>query len=133
MEMIKQIKLFVEIIISIGGSIVTVMGFLSWCSKNFRERLKKRLGIGKTEELIKDMRATVDSLVSITNKLKLSQQCSSRSRILSVYYKYIDKDSMPTYAKEALIKEYDNYKALGGNSFVENCFNELKNKPTKNK
>ena len=52
-------------------------------------------------------------------------KCLLRAGIVNQYYEYHDKQCIPFYKKEAIAKEYEAYKALGGNSFIEDMINEI--------
>ena len=52
-------------------------------------------------------------------------KCLLRADIVNQYYEYCDKQCMPFYKKEAIAKEYEAYKVLGGNSFIEDMMNEI--------
>lgn len=52
-------------------------------------------------------------------------KCLLRAGIVNQYYEYYDKQCIPFYKKEAIAKEYEAYKVLGGNSFIEDMMNEI--------
>lgn len=52
-------------------------------------------------------------------------KCLLRAGIVNQYYKYYDKQCIPFYKKEAIAKEYEVYKVLGGNSFIDDMMNEI--------
>jgi len=53
------------------------------------------------------------------------------NNVILNYYKYMEKGEMKVYEKEALIREYEIYEKLGGNSFISSCYEELMELPTK--
>lgn len=50
---------------------------------------------------------------------KEGERCLLRSEMLRIYYAYLDKREIKQYEFENFIKLYDAYKALGGNSFID--------------
>ena len=50
---------------------------------------------------------------------KEGEKCLLRSEMLRIYYTYLDKEEIKQYEFENFIKLYDAYKALGGNSFID--------------
>lgn len=53
-------------------------------------------------------------------------RCMLRSDMLRVYYKHKDEDRIRQHEKEAFILEYSAYKALGGNSFIDDVCAEVR-------
>jgi len=53
------------------------------------------------------------------NKSKEGERCLLRSEMLRIYYAGLDKREIKQYEFENFIKLYDAYKALGGNSFID--------------
>lgn len=56
-----------------------------------------------------------------------TDKCLLRDRILSLYYQNCEQQSLKIYEYENICYMYKQYKALGGNSFVEKIWNEIKN------
>lgn len=50
---------------------------------------------------------------------KEGERCLLRCEMLKIYYAYLDKREIKQYEFENFIKLYDAYKALGGNSFID--------------
>ena len=46
-------------------------------------------------------------------------KCLLRSDMLHIYYRHVDNETIRQYEKENFIMLYDAYKALGGNSFID--------------
>ena len=51
--------------------------------------------------------------------------CITRSEITNIYYKYFEKETIPMYERENLIKMYDSYEKNGGNSYVHTIVEEM--------
>lgn len=54
-----------------------------------------------------------------TARSKEGERCLLRSEMLRIYYSYLEKREIKQYEFENFIKLYDAYKALGGNSFID--------------
>lgn len=52
-------------------------------------------------------------------------KCLLRANIVNQYYVYKKMGEIPFYVKESLHKEFEAYKGLKGNSFVEEIMNEI--------
>jgi hypothetical protein len=65
--------------------------------------------------LIKPIREKVFN----TNRSKEGERCLLRSEMLRIYYTYLEKQEIRQFEFENFIKLYDAYKALGGNSFID--------------
>lgn len=53
------------------------------------------------------------------NRTKDGEKCLLRSEMLRIYYSNLEKREVRQYEFENYIKCYDAYKALGGNSFID--------------
>ena len=122
---------------SYAGSIMTIIGLLTLIIKPLRERLIK--WIGKTtdrdmiNEKLDDLTSLVEKSISQNEELKaeMSKQSEAlkadlRNSILEIYYECLSKKSITDYEIRNLTELYDNYKALGGNSFIHDCIERLK-------
>ena len=58
---------------------------------------------------------------------KNALKCLLRSNIVTQYYIYRELGSIPFYVKESIIQEFEAYTGLGGNSFVLQLVEEIKN------
>ena len=53
-------------------------------------------------------------------------KCSLRNDILEIYDRCKDKKQITMYQKQSIMYSYTQYKALKGNSFVEDIVNKVK-------
>ena len=53
-------------------------------------------------------------------------KCQLRSDMLQIYYRHLDTKSIRQYEYENFVMLYEAYKALGGNSFIDKIYNEVK-------
>lgn len=58
-------------------------------------------------------------------KIKDGQKCMLRSEMLRTYYHNKD-GKIRQYEYENFVLLYESYKALGGNSFIDKIYNEVK-------
>ena len=54
------------------------------------------------------------------------QRCQLRTAMLSTYYRCKDKEEIRQYERENFDKLYHAYKKLGGNSFVDDIYKEIR-------
>lgn len=59
------------------------------------------------------------------DKQREGMKCLLRGRMLNVYYKNKDNETIRQYEYENFVAYYDSYKALGGNSFIEHIAKEV--------
>lgn len=55
-----------------------------------------------------------------------TDKCLLRDRILNLYYIHKDSQRLRYYEYENISQIYTQYKKLGGNSFVDSIYNEMK-------
>lgn len=65
--------------------------------------------------IIKPLREKIFSLA----RTKEGERCLLRSEMLRIYYHNLESKKIKQYEFENFIKLYDAYKALGGNSFID--------------
>lgn len=58
-------------------------------------------------------------------------KCLLRSNITSKYYVYKELQEIPHYEKENVLLMYSQYKKMGGNSFIDDIMEEIKDLPIK--
>jgi len=63
--------------------------------------------------------------------LKEGLKCLLRSNITSKYYVYKELKEIPHYEKENMLYMYEQYKNMGGNSFIDDIMEEIKDLPIK--
>ena len=60
------------------------------------------------------------------HKIKKGQLCQLRSDMLQIYYHNREKKEIRQYEKENFNMMYEAYKALGGNSFIDEIYDKVK-------
>ena len=65
----------------------------------------------------------------ILNMRKISDgtKCQLRNEMLRIYYHNKDDGKIRQYEYENFVMLYEAYKALGGNSFIDKIYSEVKN------
>lgn len=58
--------------------------------------------------------------------IREAQKCMLRSEMLHTYYKHREEDMIRQYEKENFMMEYKAYKALNGNSFIDDICAEVR-------
>lgn len=53
-------------------------------------------------------------------------KCLLRTAILNIYYKGLEKKELHQYEAENLVQLYEAYKALGGNSFIDCVYDDMR-------
>lgn len=98
-------EIIMKVILTIVGFIVTgLLGYLTAKVKLYKQKDKTQ------EEALK---------------------CLLRSTITSKYYVYSELGAIPVYEKENLMYMYEQYKVMGGNSYISNLMQGLKELPIK--
>lgn len=98
-------EIILKVVLTIVGCIVTgSFGFLVGKIKSYKQRDNTQ------EEALK---------------------CLLRSSITSKYYVYSELKTIPLYEKENLNYMYEQYKAMGGNSYINEIMGEINKLPIK--
>lgn len=98
-------EIILKVILTVVGFITTgVLGYLVAKVKDYKKR-----DINQEEAL----------------------KCLLRSNITSKYYVYNEMGSIPVYEKENIDYMFEQYKEMGGNSYVERIVKEINDLPIK--
>lgn len=79
---------------------------------------------------LKNTKKTYDNLqedVKLLKKVNLSQVKSSLTNTFFAYDEIEKTRGVPSFIKENWIEEYDNYKLLGGNHYMETLLEKVEN------
>ena len=68
----------------------------------------------------------VIGVVAFIKKIAEGVKCLLRSKMLEIYYRHKDTKAMRQYEKENFVMLYAAYKALKGNSFIDDINIEVK-------
>lgn len=86
------------------GGLATICGLIGFIWKIFRDQR----AIRKEQE-----------------KIAEGQKCQLRSDMMRTYYKNRDSKTLRQYEAENFVKMYQAYKAMGGNSFIDEIYNHV--------
>lgn len=59
-------------------------------------------------------------------KISNGTKCQLRSEMLRIYYRHLEEQTIRQYEYENFIALYEAYKTLGGNSFIDRIYGEVK-------
>ena len=62
----------------------------------------------------------------VIKRYEEGQRCLLRQTMLDTYYHCRDKSEIRQYAYENFVHLYEAYKAMGGNSFIDKIYDEVK-------
>lgn len=110
-----------------------------WFSKRRKERQKR-----KEEESKKQLKETIKDVIELM-LLKLEERDNEQDRkltclihssndmmraeIVKIYYRYLPYKKMLQHSRELLNELFHDYHEQGGNSFIEDMYNEMKTWP----
>lgn len=90
---------------ALAANIMAVISFLAFLIRPIRERL---LGMEAIRE---------------------GNRCLLRAEIVRLYYRHLSDKTLREYEYKLLVASHSAYKALGGNSFIDRIFCEMKTWP----
>lgn len=149
---------WLQIVIAVCGLIGTIFGIIGFTAY-INERMKHKAQLKnkredeeaqeiedlKHQKYMNELRAIIkeeneksvaplrNELTTIGNKLNLVADGTLdilRERILSTYYKCLEKGYRTQYDSENIDHMHRDYSGLGGNSFIADCVKEIKELPT---
>lgn len=115
-----------ETIGSVVGVLLTLITFFGIISKKPKDWFKNLI----REQAIEANKPLVEKLEVIEKRANESSQIDIvilRHEITNLYNKYKDKEEIPAYAKADWLSLYEKYEKLGGNSYVHEITNRMKN------
>lgn len=65
-------------------------------------------------------------VIKWVSRIVEGQKCQLRTAMLNTYYKCKDTEKIRQYERENFDKLYSAYKKLGGNSFVDDIYKEIR-------
>lgn len=126
-----------------AGAIVTIIGLVVMIVKPIRTAIIKWIAdvSGKVEivKRIDSMTTLIEKSISQNEELQKDMhtqnealKASLRNSILVIYYTQMSKGYMTPFDLNNLTELNECYKALGGNSFVHKCVEQLEKLPISN-
>jgi hypothetical protein len=68
----------------------------------------------------------VVAMITFFKKIAEGVKCLLRNKMLEIYYRHKDSKTMRQYEKENFVLLYGAYKALKGNSFIDDIYKEVR-------
>ena len=127
------------IIVLLGLSAKGVITFFDWVKARLYKLSNKQLKSKKTNEQIKNQEETINNLKKDVEKIQKSIDTLIESDKENIkawitekhhYYCY-EKKYIDDYTLDCLEKRFTRYEAEGGNSFVHNLMDDLRDLPRK--
>ena len=127
------------IIILLGLSAKGVITFFDWVKERLYKLSNKQLKSKKTNEQIKDQEETINNLKKDVEKIQKSIDTLIESDKENIkawitekhhYYCY-EKKYIDDYTLDCLERRFTRYEEEGGNSFVHNLMDDLRDLPRK--
>ena len=87
--------------------------------------------VGYLIGIVKNYKKMVDNYKNEIKDNKEALKCLLRSNITSKYYVYKEMGKMPYYEKENIDYMFEQYKKMGGNSYVDGLVRELNQLPNR--
>lgn len=78
--------------------------------------------LGVVKWVAKKYKANAQKMELVAEGVK----CQLRSDMLQIYYRHVDSKTIRQYEYENFVLLYEAYKALGGNSFIDKIYAEVK-------
>ena len=81
--------------------------------------------------MMQQLMAAEESKQAMLRLFKESQLSLLRDSITDLYFKYLPKKEVPTYERKDMVKLFESYRKLGGNSYVQTIYEEFMEWPVK--
>ena len=130
---------FLVLVYLVWQVIVKFCGDKEWFSKRRKEHQKRKEGENKKQlketikEVIEPMLLKLEERDNEQDRkltcLIHSSNDMMRAEIVKIYYRYLPYKKMLQYSRELLNKLFHDYHDQGGNSFIEDMYNEMKTWP----
>ena len=90
-----------------------------------------RAAVDEVRAMMQQLMATEESKQAMLQLFKESQLSLLRDSITDLYFKYLPKKEVPTYERKDMVKLFESYRKLGGNSYVQTIYEEFMDWPVK--
>lgn len=125
----------IEIIKNIGVVLATAIQ-LTTCFAIFIKPLRRRLvkwlrkvtdadTSSEIKDMLAEMKKTNEERDKKIDRLIRAETYRLRDRMTDMYAKYMSAGSIPQKRREELIKDYEIYKEMGGNSYIDIIYQEM--------
>lgn len=125
-----------KIISGAVGSLLVIFGFLVGIFKPIRNSVNRWIRkITNIESTAKAMEEITNSICELKRVFETQIQASEirdaatasmiRNEITKMYYIYLEKKAMPAREKENMLRLFESYANLGGNSYINAIVDEM--------
>lgn len=124
-DWVKNVSSF---IVALTAIIAFIKPLRTWLVKKVRHWAsadENRNRDEKIESMIDDLQAKLDTIIEQQEHMVVCDLDLLRSNINHMFFKYEPDQRLPIYEKENLIKMYESYARLGGNSYVKHLYLEM--------
>ena len=90
-----------------------------------------RAAVDEVRAMMQQLMAAEESKQAMLRLFKESQLSLLRDSITDLYFKYLPKKEVPTYERKDMVKLFESYRKLGGNSYVQTIYEEFMEWPVK--
>ncbi len=90
-----------------------------------------RAAVDEVRAMMQQLMAAEESKQAMLRLFKESQLSLLRDSITDLYFKYLPKKEVPTYERKDMVKLFESYRKLGGNSYVQTIYEEFMDWPVK--
>ena len=129
-----------EIVKNIGaiiGLILSCITLITVSCKPLRTKIarwvKQTSKTNETNELMEEIRRTLQDHLSLEEQISESLLDLLRDDINRIYFKYVDRGEIPSYEKQNLVILFEQYKKMGGNTYMHNLYEEAMELPISRK
>ena len=134
-----------EIITNIGaviGVVLSCITLITLLCKPLRNKIagwirktshmeETRAAVDEVRAMMQQLMAAEESKQAMLRLFKESQLSLLRDSITDLYFKYLPKKEVPTYERKDMVKLFESYRKLGGNSYVQTIYEEFMEWPVK--
>ena len=134
-----------EIITNIGaiiGVVLSCITLVTLLCKPLRKKIagwirktshmeETRAAVDEVRAMMQQLMATEESKQAMLQLFKESQLSLLRDSITDLYFKYLPEKRVPVYERKDMIKLFESYEKLGGNSYVKTIYEEFIDWPVK--
>lgn len=119
----------IKIVGGVCGAIMTIIGFSTFLIKPIRNGfvtwIKKIVG-GSSED-IDEIKQLLKEHIEHDKDKNEAMLALLRDNITKTYHRYLNTDGLPSFERENICKQYESYKALGGNSYITLIVSDMMN------
>jgi len=129
MELVEKLSTLLTFLISLGTVATVTLPKLRkkmtrWIAECTGTRACRE-EIGKLKELVEEVARQEKNRTAEMKLQKEVDKCVLRDLITGIYYQYASEKKLPIYMLENVTALHDLYRKRGGNSYVQNLFEQM--------